>query len=385
MPCHPSVLHRSGTGCKSKSADADSGKLQIAWITYPTYSTVEDYEDFTGSAKADKMVVVTPRATGHLDKVNFKDGEIVKEGDVLCEIDPREYRTALDRTQGGSPQGPDLREPARSRPSPQRRSGGHFGGPAGFRKTHQRSGPGPEPWCAWPRPTNERLNTTLAGARSPPRSAAGSAAGSLIPATSSKRNRPSLPTSSPSIPCTPPSTSTSAPFCACRKTSRTASCCCRRTRRLRVKIALSDDKGYAIDGKISFVDNKIDTGTGTLVVRATFDNTLYLEGTWPWERPSNYRLQPGLFVRVRLPISEPRQALLIPERAIGSDQGRKMVYVVNTDHVTEYRPVKLGSQQGKLRVIESGIKEGEMVVVKGLQRMKDKLKVEPKEDKGDGN
>ena len=92
-------------------------------------------------------------------------------------------------------------------------------------------------------------------------------------------------------------------------------------------------------------------------MRGVFDNPTHI-------------LSPGLFVRVRLPIGEPYQAILIDERALGTDQGQKFVYVVDDDNNAQYRRVEVGKLQNGQRVVRKGIAEGERVVVSGLQRVR---------------
>jgi hypothetical protein len=88
-------------------------------------------------------------------------------------------------------------------------------------------------------------------------------------------------------------------------------------------------------------------------------------------------LSPGMFVRVRLPMGQPHRALMIPEEALGSDQGQRVVLVVKEDNTVESRTVVLGPQDDQLRAIESGIKEGERVIVRGQQRVRPGGKVTP--------
>ena len=88
-------------------------------------------------------------------------------------------------------------------------------------------------------------------------------------------------------------------------------------------------------------------------------------------------LSSGLFVRVRIPVSDPYQAILIPERAVATDQDLKFVYVVNAEKTAERRNVVLGGPRGELRIITSGLQAGDQVVVKGLQRIRPGQKVEP--------
>jgi RND family efflux transporter MFP subunit len=143
--------------------------------------------------------------------------------------------------------------------------------------------------------------------------------------------------------------------------------------RLTVRVGLPDeDEDFSLSGTINFVNTYIDPGTGTLRVRAEV-------------RGENLRLPPGLFVRVRLPIGMPRRAVLVPEEAIGTDQDKKFVYVVvretapdgKVTHRAQYRQVKLSQQVDQMRVVESGVGEGEPVIVSGLQRVRDRAEVNP--------
>ncbi len=142
--------------------------------------------------------------------------------------------------------------------------------------------------------------------------------------------------------------------------------------KLQVRVGLPDDDDFSLIGTINYVNPFIDPGTGTLRVRAEI-------------RGENLRLPPGLFVRVRLPIGLPRRAVLVPEEAIGTDQDKKFVYVVTTEagpdgkvtHRAQYRQVKLGQQVDQMRVVESGVAEGEPVIVSGLQRVRDRAEVNP--------
>jgi RND family efflux transporter MFP subunit len=117
-------------------------------------------------------------------------------------------------------------------------------------------------------------------------------------------------------------------------------------------------------GSLDFVDNQVDPSTGTIHVRAVLPNPDRL-------------LTPGVFVRVRLPMGEAKPGLLVNDRAIGTDQDRKYLLVVNDKNVVEYRPVKLGPRQGPLRAISDGIGAGEWVIVNGIQRVRPGVTVTP--------
>jgi multidrug efflux system membrane fusion protein len=126
--------------------------------------------------------------------------------------------------------------------------------------------------------------------------------------------------------------------------------------------AASSDTPYA--GHLQLVDNQVDVKSGTVRVRAVFDNK---EGT----------LMPGQFARLRMGQLKSSQALLINERAVGTDQNKKFVMVVGTDNTAAYREVTLGAQVGGLRIVSSGLKPQERVVVNGLQRIRPGALVQP--------
>ena len=123
---------------------------------------------------------------------------------------------------------------------------------------------------------------------------------------------------------------------------------------------------YPHRGSIDFVENTIDPSTATLRVRGLFPNK---------ERV----LQPGMSVHIRLPLGESRRALVVAEQALGSDQGQRFLYLVNDKDEVVYRNVQVGGLRDGARVIEAGVKAGDRVIVKGLQRVREGAKVKPTE------
>ena len=125
-----------------------------------------------------------------------------------------------------------------------------------------------------------------------------------------------------------------------------------------VKVGLANEQGFPHEGKLEFVDNRLDAATGSVRMRATFNN-------------EDNSLVPGLFARVQLGGSADtaKRAILISDRAVGTDQNRKFVYVVKADNTAEYRAVKLGPTIDGLRVVREGVMAGEKIVVNGLQRV----------------
>ncbi|GAB5404603.1 MAG: MexE family multidrug efflux RND transporter periplasmic adaptor subunit [Aureliella sp.] len=129
-------------------------------------------------------------------------------------------------------------------------------------------------------------------------------------------------------------------------------------------LQLQDEEDFPHEGVLDFAENRVDASTGTIRIRAVYPNEDHL-------------LQGGLFVRVRIPKGEPYQGVLIPEEAIALDQADRIVYVVNSKNEVERRQVELGARFGTLRSIRSGVKAGEQVVYKGLQRVRPGVVVQP--------
>ena len=143
-------------------------------------------------------------------------------------------------------------------------------------------------------------------------------------------------------------------------------------RSIAIGLADDDDGVFPLSGLISFTDNQIDAGTGTLRVRGIIRNPRLTRPPW-------YLLSPGQFIRVRLPIGNPRPALLVPEKSVGTDQGQKYVFVVNDRDEVERRRVRLGPQFGTFRVIEdNALRPDDRIIVDGLLRVRPGTKVNPK-------
>src|SRR5499427_2639420 len=131
-----------------------------------------------------------------------------------------------------------------------------------------------------------------------------------------------------------------------------------------VEVGLQSETGYPHRGTLDYASPSVNPSTGTLPVRAVFQN-------------ANRLLLPGYFVRVRVPVGEPQNALLVPDSAIGSDQGGRYILVVDKDDVVEQRKVEIGPRVDELRVVESGLNPQDRVVVAGVLRAIPGQKVDP--------
>jgi RND family efflux transporter MFP subunit len=132
-----------------------------------------------------------------------------------------------------------------------------------------------------------------------------------------------------------------------------------------VELALEGEEGYPHHGVLDFADNRVNPSTGTIQVRGVIPNT-------------NRTLNAGMRARVRVPIGDPHKAVLVTERAVGNDQGRKFLYVVNNQDVVERRDVKLGRVAEGMQVVQEGVTPDDWVIVNGIQRVRDAMKVAPK-------
>ena len=128
-------------------------------------------------------------------------------------------------------------------------------------------------------------------------------------------------------------------------------------------LGLANEEGFPHRGAINFIDNQVRPRTGTLRVRGVFPN-------------QDEALVAGYFARIRVPIGNPHKALLIPDRALETDQGQKVVYVVDKENKVACRPVRLGALHDGLREITDGLKPGERVIVNGLQQVRPGVTVE---------
>ena len=135
--------------------------------------------------------------------------------------------------------------------------------------------------------------------------------------------------------------------------------------RIPVRMETATSDGTTHEGALQLIDNVVDASSGTILVRAVFDNPDGL-------------LMPGQFARLRMGRAAAEPALLVSERAVGTDQDKKFVTVVGRDDTAEYREVMLGASVDGLRVVTHGLSAGERVVVNGLQRVRPGTPVAPK-------
>ncbi len=131
---------------------------------------------------------------------------------------------------------------------------------------------------------------------------------------------------------------------------------------------LSDESGFPRKGEVDFADNQLDVDTATLLIRGKFENDDYL-------------LTPGMFARVRIPASDEYEAILIPDEAIGADLSQRFVWVLGEGNQVERRVVELGPHHESLRIVRSGLKASDRIVIRGTQVLQPGVEVKPEDGK----
>lgn len=345
-------------------------------VSAPIAKEVADYEDFIGRTDAVSRVEIRPRVSGYIVKVNFKDGAIVKQGELLYKIDARPFQAVLDQTKGQVErleaekkllviQVDRYKKLVEKGAASQQDLDEYLGKQAANIGALK---------AAEAQVAQAALNLEFTEITAP---LTGQISRTLLTEGNLAIADSTLLTTVVSIDPMYAYFDIEEPrMLRIRKLVREGQIEARTTHEVAVRMGLADDteRKFPLKGTIDFVNNTVDPQTGTIQVRGRFDNPY----AFPKEPPL---LAPGLFVRVRLPMSALHQVLLVNERAIGTDQGEKYVYVVDKQNKVSYRRVTLGLLFDGLRAIESGLQPDDQVVVNGLQRVRPgiEVKVEPVE------
>jgi RND family efflux transporter MFP subunit len=362
------------TGCDGKPVQGNQAAakkdLPVVKVILPITDVVSEFEDFTGQTMALYSVDIRARVTGYLDKVLFEDGTEVEKGTPLFEIDARPYKADYDRTEATVVQNEahlkrldaDYHRVANlyargnaSREEFDRVVGDRAEAEAavGIAKANRDLAKLNLEYTKVYAPISGRLSRRQVDP------------GNLVKADDTILT--SIVSLDPMFVYFDVDEQT---VLRLRRLVREGKIRSRAEAEIPVMAALSDEEDYPHRGTINFSDNKVDPNTGTLRVRGIVEN--------PMQSRTFVRvLSPGMYMKVRLPVGTPHQALLVPEQSVGADQGRKFVYVVDDKNVVVERDVEVGVLSGQFRVIQSGLKPNERVVYRGLQRIRPRMKVRP--------
>jgi len=348
------------TGCgKRLENEAHAGpadaRAQVT-VAQVTQATVTEFSEHTGHTESPSTVDVRARASGYLTRAAFHEGDLVKKGELLFEVDPKPYRASLNRARAelvsarvdvelarkNAARGEQLFQAnVISEQEWDTRS-------ATFHQLEART------QVASAAVDSAELDLEYAYVRSP---IAGRIGRFLV--TPGNLVGPTLPT--------PLTTVVSVdPLYVYVDVDETRALRLGRTPGAVARVGFSGEDGFPHEATLDFVDNRVDPQTGTLKVRAVLKNP---DGRWVH----------GLFARVQLPEDSSHEALLIADLAVATDQDRRFVWVVGADGKVEHRTLKLGPLNGGLRVVREGLTTADRIVVRGLQRVRPGVAVAARE------
>ena len=320
---------------------------------------VSELREFSGMVEAIDKAQLRPRVSGTIDSVHFQAGSLVKKGAVLFVIDPRPYQADVARLEAASASSKIKLELAQTE---QARSKRLLDDNAIAQRDYDERSANARQLEAAARADQAslqtaRLNLEWTSVRAPFDGRVGKAevtVGNLIDGNTV------LTTIVSANPMYVSFSGDESTYLQVGKLARS------NPGALKLHVGLANEKGFPHDGRLEFVDNQIDPHAGSVRMRAIVDNKDGL-------------LTPGLFAKVQIGADTTNGAAsaLVAERAIGTDQNRKFVFVVAANNQAEYRPIQLGTTTGELRVVTSGLKAGERVVVDGLQRVRPGAPIAP--------
>ncbi len=353
------------SGCAPQAAPAPQApQVSVAEVLE---RQVSDWDEFTGRIEAIESVEIRPRVSGYIERVAFAEGSTVQKGDLLFVIDPRPYRADLDKAQAELVRAEASAELARNEVA---RGDRLLSARAISQEEYdQRVNAGRESdadvRAARAAVETARLNLGYTRVTSPIDGRVSKAEVTLGNLVSAGTANATLLTSVVSIdPIYVAFEGDEQVYLKYAQLGRLGNPRGVNEGRNAVHVALANESDFPHEGELVFIDNQLNPATGTIRARALLDN-------------HDGRFTPGLFARVRLVGSESHPAVVIDDRAVGTDQNQKFVYVVGPNNVVDYRAVKLGRVFDGLRIVEEGLTPGERIVVNGLQRVRPGATIAP--------
>ena len=341
-------------------------------VALPIKRTLSDFDEYVGRFTAVNSVEVRARVSGYLEGLHFKDGQIVKQGDLLFSIDKRPFQNTLDQaranlvqakstqtfTESDFTRGQQLvRDKTITDQTFEQRTQAYHNAQAAVANAEAavRQAELDIEFTDLRAPVNGRIGDRRV---SPGNLVTGGTAG----------NTTLLATIVSTDPIYFEFTFDEASFLRYERMSKTGNDIASRGGGVQVALKLIDENDFEHAGHMDFVDNVIDRSTGTIRGRAVFAN------------PNNI-FTPGMFARVRVPGSPLYEALLVPDAAIGTEQVKKFVLTVNSDNTVVSKYVTLGqTTSDNLRIIKDGLGPDDRVIVNGLLRARPGQKVTPQEE-----
>lgn len=332
------------TGCKQKNQMSFERPPAPVQVLVAEQKDVPIYIDAIGNTVARELVKVQPQLSGRITEIHFKDGADLKKGALLFTIDPRPFQAQLNEAQANLAQSKAVRELAKIQFE---RVQGLVDSKAISKEDYDTKKNAVDVTEAnvmqrQAEVDTARLNLEYCSIHSPIDGRAGKRLvdiGNIV-----KENETEMLTIQRLDPIYADFTVTENDLSEVQRNAQNGM--------LKTQVMLPDDMEHPRDGDLTFMDNMVKAGTGTVTLRATIPN-------------SDHSLWPGRFVKVRLILSTKRNAVLIAAAAPQQSAKGPFVYVVKADDTAELRPITIGQQQGDLVVVTEGIKAGEKVVVNG--------------------
>lgn len=353
------ALFHGSSGHAQTAAAAPAPEVTVAQALT---RQVSDSAEFTGRLEAVNTVQVQPRVGGFIDSVHFQEGALVHKGDVLFQLDARPYQAEVDRLSANQAQAKAelaLAETNQHRADMLLAQHAVAQQEADRQNTTEQSARA-QLAAASAALAAARLNLEFTQVRAPIDGRVSNArvtAGNLVTSSDVLTSVVSV---NPVYVYFDVDEQTWLKLDHLRSTAAQAG----KGARIEATMGLADENGYPHDGRLDFVDNQLHVGSGTMRLRAVFDNH---DGLFT----------PGLYARVQLQSGQTRPRLLVDDRAIGTDLGNQFVYVVDSEHKVQYRKVSTGPLFHGLRVIDSGLGANDVVIVNGLQHVRPGAEVNP--------
>ena len=338
----------------------------VVTASHPVTREVVEWDEYTGRVEAVETVEIRARVPGYLDRVHFKDGQVVAKGDLLYTIDPRPFERALETAQAELQQAKvkvenATRDVERGRPLLERQylSQRLFDERENLQRDSRAAVAVAEAKVksAELELSFTRITAPIAGRISMNMLDIGNYVAAGISESSSLLT--TIVSQDPVHVYFDVGENNALKYRRLRQAGQKAGA---GANGAPVYVGLPDETGYPHKAALDFSDNRLDRGTGTLRVRAELSNKAGL-------------FQPGMFVRVRIPGSPSYPAVMIPDEAIGTDQASKFVYVVDDNDTAHRKWVRLGPLIDGLRIVREGIAPDDWVIVKGIQRARPDAKV----------
>ncbi|HMA71751.1 MAG TPA: efflux RND transporter periplasmic adaptor subunit [Xanthobacteraceae bacterium] len=359
-------------GCsESPQKQASAPPPPAVTVAKPTKRVVVDQDEYVGRFVAIDSVEIRARVSGYLDRIDFTDGQMVKQGDLLFTIDKRPFQTALDQAKANLAQAranlafaeTDLARGAqlvRERTITEQT----FDQRTQAKRVAEASVQAQEAAVR-----QASLDLEFTELRAPVAGRIGDrrvSPGNLVTGGTAG-NTSLLATIVSQDPVRFEFTFDEASYLRYERLAKGGRDVTSREGSVIVALKLLDEQDFQHQGRMDFVDNVIDRSSGTIRGRAVFSN------------PDSV-FTPGMFARVRVPGSPSYVAVLVPDAVIGTEQARKFVLVVDAENTVRVKYVILGQVFDNLRVIKSGLDENDRVVVNGLMRARPNQKVNPQEE-----